>query len=77
MKKLIKFLLGNAFIKSLVISLANELLSKFTQWILKKAFAKFGHLLIYSEIAKFLTELSIEDFLKENDSEITKIADNV
>ena len=77
MKKIIKFLLGDVLIKSLIISVANSLLSRFTAWLLKKLYAKFGHLAVYAELSNFLIDLKIEDFLKENDDELTRIARNV
>ena len=77
MKKIIKFLLGEALVKALIISVANTLLARFTAWTLKKLYKRFGHLVIYSELSNFLTDLSIEDFLKENDDELTRIAKNV
>lgn len=77
MKKIIKFLLGEALVKVLIISVANALLARFTSWTLKKLYKRFGHLVIYSELSNFLMDLSIEDFLKENDDELTRIAKNV
>ncbi len=68
MKKIIKFILGNAFIKALAIQFGNEILIIFIGWIIPKLYKQFGNRPIYNEFAEFLLAINIEDFFKEQDT---------
>ena len=65
MKKLLLKLLGDSFIKALIIQVGNKLLSKFIPFVIKEAHKVFGNRPVWVDISNFLIGLSFEKFFKE------------
>jgi hypothetical protein len=75
MKKILKFILGDAFIRNLVVSVLDEHLNKFKLWMLNQLQRKFVDRFpaAYVEIEKMFAELTVEKFLQDNPDIVNKI----
>jgi hypothetical protein len=73
MKKLIKLLLGNDFLKGITLDIANKIITIFVTWLLSKIHEKYGSKIWYYELANFMTNIQIEDFLNDKKEDINKI----
>jgi hypothetical protein len=64
MKKLLLKLIGDAFIKALILKIGNRIADKFIHWIFEKLHAKFGNRPVWTDLQRELLELKIEDFMR-------------
>lgn len=72
MKKVIKFLLGNDFLKSLVIELGDKLIKLFINWLILKLFHFHGRPW-FDELTEYLRGIDIQDFFNDEKENINKI----
>lgn len=75
MKKILKFLIGDAFIKSLIVSFLDEKLDLLKNWMLQQLQRKFSARFpaVYVEMEQMFQELTVENFLKQNPDLIEKL----
>lgn len=80
MKKLLKLLFGDAFIKSIIFAFANQIFDKIILWVIVKLRYKIvarqnkNLEAAFDVITQELLDLKVEDFIKENNEILNKIS---
>lgn len=82
MKKFIKALLSDLFLKSILLSMANQLFDKIVLWLIAKTEHKIrvkkpALLPAFTVITQEILDLKVEDFISENQVQLNKAVTDV
>lgn len=73
MKKFLRRLLGDIFVKEILQAVGNKLITVFFIWLLGKLHNRFSDRVWFRELQNYLMDIQIEDFFRDSKSEIEAI----